>query len=749
MTESRPRLGLLSVLIFSLVITLFGRLYYLQILSGQKYAAAAKDNQVSQVITPAARGSILDELGTPLVRNRTALVVKVSYFDLIQQRDKGKAVLARLGKLIGMSATELGKMITPCGPKVPKPCWKGSPQQPVPVATYATNDAAAARRVLPLEELPEVYKGVTAGEEAVREYPNGSLAAHTLGYISEVTQDELNKGTFPNARSSDQVGRAGIERTYNAYLGGQDGIKQLAVNSRHHITGVLGEQAAQAGDSLVLSLDAKVQKVAEDALVKWTAEARTRVDRITGTNYRAPAAAAVVLEAATGRVVALAGLSTYDPTQFVGGISQKNYDALLNAPGHPLTSQATQGLYAPGSTFKIATTAAVVSEGTASLTGSYECPSTFTFGTGKFRNFEGEALGSINLRTALIKSCDTIFYKFAAQDWLRDGGLRQSGTFPTKPQEAVATMARQFGFGRATGIDLPAESSGRIADRAYKQALYKQFKADYCRRAQTGYPEEKNPALANYLQAIAVENCKDGYTFRGGDAVIQAVGQGDTVVTPLQLAVAYAAVANGGTIFKPMLAKAAIRPDGTVRKVFTPQVAGHLPVSPELLAFEREALSQVPVSGTGGFAFTGFPLSQVPVAGKTGTAEVANHQDTSWFASFAPYNNPKFVVVGMISEGGQGGLGAARMVRDIYDGIYGFGGRPAAIPGGVSPQGLPRLSSDGTVKPPTDAPKATSTPSPSPSAGASPSASPAAVVTFIFGLGAAGGVRRIRRRRAG
>lgn len=742
MNEDRPRLWLLRVLVISLFLTLGGRLYYLQILSGHKYATAAKDNQIREVITPAARGAILDEVGTPLVRNRTALVVKVSYFDLLQQKDRGKAVVARVAKLIGMDPAELKKTITPCGPKVPKPCWNGSPQQPVPVATYDTNDNAAARRVLPIEELKDVYPGVTAGLEAVREYPAKSLAAHSLGYISQITQDELDKAVFKNARPADQVGRAGLERTYNSYLAGRDGVQQLLVNRNERQIGTLGEQVPQAGDSLVLSMDAKVQRVAEDALDRWTKEARTRADR-NGAAYRAGTAAAVVLDATNGRVIALAGLPTYDPTAFIGGISQKKYDALLNAPGSPLNSQATQGLYAPGSTFKIATTAAVVTEGSASLSGSYACPPIFTLGTGHYSNFEGEGLGSINLRTALIKSCDTVFYKFAADDWYHDGALRQQAGLPPA-KEAIAKMARSFGFGHPTGIDLPSESGGRIADRAYKQALYVQMKPVYCARAKTGYPEVKDPVRSAFLHQLAVENCADGNLFRGGDAVIQAVGQGDTVVTPLQLAVAYSALANGGTLYKPMLAKAAIGPDGKVAKLFTPSVAGHLPVSEEILSFEREALSQVPVSGTGAYAFTGFPLNKVPVAGKTGTAEVFGKQDTSWFASFAPANDPKFVVVGMIAEGGQGGLGAARMVRDIYDGIYGFGGKPAALPDGVTPKQLPRISADGVVRAPIDAPKAK--PSPKPSGSPSPSPSPSAAAVFVLGVGVIGRARRWRKR---
>lgn len=745
---NKARLLVLKALVISLLITLGGRLYYLQILSGDKYTSAAEDNRVREIVTQSSRGSILDELGRPLVTNRTAIVVTVSHFELVRQKDKGKAVLARLAKLLGENLTTLSRKVTPCGPDVPLPCWNGTPQQPVPVKQYEADEPDGARKVLVIKEHPELYPSVEAGLKAVRDYPNKTLAAHELGYLSPITDEELKKGTYPDARATDLIGRTGLEASYNSYLSGKDGVRQLIVDRSSNPTGVLAELQPKAGDNIVLSMDSKVQKVAEDALAKWTAEARTRSDR-DGKKYAAPAAAAVVMDAKSGRVIALAGYPTYDPTAFVGGISTKEYAALNSeSAGRPLVSQAVQGLYAPGSTFKIVTTAAVVKSGEASFGGVYDCPPYYELGGSKFSNFEGEALGHIGLTTALIKSCDTIFYKFAADMWAADGKINPG----PHPNEFIATMGRAFGFGKKTGIDLPSESTGRIADRAYKTALYKQMKVNYCNRARTGYPEYPDPAFADYLKRLAIENCADGADFKGGEAVIQAVGQGETVVTPLQLAVAYAALANGGTLFQPLLAKAAISQAGKVTKTFTPKVVGKLPVDEGILASIRSALVGVTgPDGTAGGAFAGFPMDKVQVAGKTGTAEVANKQDTSWFASFAPASDPKFVVVGMIAEGGQGGQGAGRMVRDIYDGIYGFGGKPAALPEGKTPTKLPTITTDGTIKPPADAPKAPVVPKTTNKANPSGSPSPTPSAFAVGGLGifalVGRGRARLNRRR--
>jgi penicillin-binding protein 2 len=683
--RSVRRLFVLRMIVVSLLLTLSGRLWFLQVLSSGRYVAAASENGVRQIVTPATRGQILDDRGVPLVRNRTALVISVDRAGLPSGAAARDAELRRLAGVVGMSPDEVRQRITPCSGTVKPPCWNGAPYQPVPIRDDAGPDVALA-----ITEHREDFPGISAELAGVREYPQTTLAAHSLGYLSPITEAELKDPRYRDYRSTDLIGRSGLEQTYDAALRGRPGTREVTVDHLGTVTGVVDNNTPPTpGNSLVLSLDAGVQRVAETALANAMTAARTRVDR-DGVRYRAPTGAAVVLEAKTGRVIALASAPSFDPSVFVGGISTADYQALQDpAAGVPLLSRATQGQFAPGSTFKIVSTSAAVTDG-ASLRASYSCPPSFDVGGQSFKNFEGEALGTLSLHQALVKSCDTIFYQFGYNEWLADQA-RIKDKQPTI--EPMVTMAKAFGFGRPTGIDLPGESAGLMVDRAYKLADWNARKADYCAGAQTR-------PKGSYQQRIDAENCADGYVYRGGDAVLFAVGQGDALVTPLQLAVGYATVANGGTVYAPQVAKAVISATGQVVSEFPARPVRQVPVDPATLAYIRAALADVTgPEGTAGGAYSGFPFETLKVAGKTGTAEVQGHQDTSWFASYAPANDPQYVVVGMVAEAGQGALTSAPMTREIWDGIYGLEGHPAMAPGGRLPATLPPVAPDGTVTP--------------------------------------------------
>ncbi|HWG94676.1 MAG TPA: penicillin-binding transpeptidase domain-containing protein, partial [Mycobacteriales bacterium] len=383
-----------------------------------------------------------------------------------------------------------------------------------------------------------------------------------------------------------------------------------------------------------------------------------------------------VLDARTGRVVALASAPSYDPSVFVGGLSTEQYAELVDeARGAPLLSRTVQGAYAPASTFKVVSTAAAVESGDYPLLGRYPCPGEYAPLGGK-RNFEGRGLGDIDLREALVQSCDTVYYAFAYEQWLRDGGNSPVAS----PRDPVLAMARGFGFGERTGVDLPGERRGTVPDRAFLRARWEEQRGTRCARAD-------DPARSEAQRRADREFCDDGGRLRAGDVANVAVGQGDLLVTPLQLATAYAAVANGGTLWSPRVGRALVAPGGAVTEI-APEVRGTLPVSPEVLGYVRDALAAVTTEGTAAGAFAGLPL---PVAGKTGTGEVAGKQDTSWFASYAPADDPRLVVVGVVSQGGTGGSVAAPMVRRVYEGVWGLGGQPAALPDGRLPEGLPQV----------------------------------------------------------
>ncbi|RFS83234.1 penicillin-binding protein 2 [Actinomadura spongiicola] len=682
------RLVVLYVLVGALLLVLIGRLWTLQVLEGQHYRDIAAQNRTRDIVVPAVRGMILDDRGRPLVRNTSALVVSVDRTTLSRQDDGGEAVLKRLASVLGIGQDEITKRIRLCAPDIKRPCWPGSPYQPIPV-----EDHVDPRRALQIMERQEDFPGVTAQVQAVRDYPEpeGAKPAQVLGYLQPVTQEELDKRTglkVTGYSGVDLVGRAGLEAQYDAALRGEPGFRKVLVDSQGRVTGTAEEKAPVPGNHLVTSIDAGVQGAAEKAL-KGAIDAARKAGR------PADSGAAVVMDVRNGRMVAMASHPTYDPAIWTGGISQEQYEALLGKKkGEPLISRVTQGQFAPGSTFKISSVSAAVRDG-ASLKGIYPCPGSYNVGNRAFSNFEGQALGPMTLHTALVKSCDTIFYRFAYQEWQRDGGMK-----PKKnPSDPMVKMAREYGFGSRTGIDLPSESDGRIPDRGWKRNFWEATKEANCKGAKEGYPQvaKTDPARAAYLKAIATENCTEGYVWRPGDAANFSVGQGDVLVTPLQLARAYAAVANGGRLVVPRLGVAVVRPDGTVVRGIQEPPAEKLPVDSKVLKYIRNALADVPKEGTAAGAFSGFDTKTVEVGGKTGTAEVYGKEDTSWFASFGPVKEPRFAVVAMVSQGGTGASTAAPIVRQIWEAMYGTKDRKPILRNGGLPSELPPLPGTGTA----------------------------------------------------
>lgn len=704
--RSRMRLVVLQVLVLSLLATLLGRLWFMQVVSGPEYAAAASENRIREVVTPAVRGAILDARGRPLVQNRTSLVVSVDRSTLLELPNDGQAIVRRLGALLNVSYHQLDRQLTLCGtPGAPEPpvCWNGSPYQPIPVA-----EDIPAGVALQVMERREDFPGVTAEMTAIRDFPKpfGVNAAHALGYLGPVTAEELaaqerKTGRFGTRYTrTDLVGRAGLEQVYDKYLRGSPGVKQLAVDSAGNVTGTVAEREATPGDYLVTSLDAHVQKVVEDQLAAAVERAGTLVDNNTGQHYRADTGAAVVMEVDTGRVVAMASYPSYDPEVWVGGIGTRQYKHLASEKARtPLLNRVIQGQYAPASTFKVVGTAAAAAAGYA-LDGYYPCPSEFVIGTQSFSNYESDSHPPLTFKQALEVSCDTVFYKVAYEMWLNEGGLDPK----PNPPEYIANTARAFGYGDATGVDLPGEASGRVPDRAWRREYYAANKNYYCNFDEQASPEDRDSA---YLQLFAEEFCADGYQYRAGDAVLSAIGQGDVLSTPLQTARAYAAVANGGTLYQPQLAKAVMSPEGEVVKEFAPKAEAELPVPDDVVSYIQDALAAVPVSGTASYQYTTFPLDKLPVAAKTGTGEVQGKQTTSWYASYAPADDPEFVIVMMVPEGGTGSGTSAPSVNEIYRAIFGIDGynvdpSQAIIPGGDPIDGLPTIERNGTIDLPSD-----------------------------------------------
>ncbi len=651
--RSRWRLIVLQVLVISLVATLLGRLAWMQVDEGGQ-AAAAVDSRVRDIAVPAPRGLIYDQAGRVLSTNRPATDVLVDRAVLAGQDDSGASIVNTIAEITGTpAATILGRMISCSEPNAGTECFTGGPYEPAPVVLDVSVES-----VMDLIENPDRYPGVSVRTRAVRDYSHdpGANMAHLLGYLGSPTQAETESD--PSLHGGSLIGRGGIEAAYDEYLRGDDGIQRISLD-RTGITGdLLSESTPVTGASVVSTIDAPLQATVETELANAVNIARYK-------GYPADSGAAVVLDVTNGDVLAAASYPNFDRRVFEGGLTDDEYLALTGTD-QPLLDRVIQAELAPASTFKVITATAAANSGY-SLESTYPCPPAYYVGNQAFTNYESAPYPPLTIAEALVVSCNTVFYKFASEMYSADGGLEAN----PDATEAVANTAKAFGYGALTGIDLPGESPGRVTDRARKQSDYEELSEAYCRRAETGYPEEPDPALAEMYRQYAEEYCRDGDTYRVGDAINQSVGQGDILVTPLQLARAYAAIANGGTLYAPHVVKGIVGPDGSVIEETEPEVMGTLPDSPEVLSYIQSALADVPTRGTASSAFAGFPLNDIPVAAKTGTAEVANKETTSLFASYAPADDPKYAVVVIITQAGVGGELSAPAARKIYDAIFG------------------------------------------------------------------------------
>jgi penicillin-binding protein 2 len=598
--------------------------------------------------------------------------------------------------VLNMSLTDLQNKVRLCTATVSQPCWNGSPYQPIPVAQDVSTQVA-----LTIVQQQENFPGVTVTTEPIIQYPApyGVNAAQELGYVTPVTQQDLDdqpKGSPPLLAGTDQIGSTGLEQSFDSYLRGTDGTTTLAVDNLGRVVGTVSQTAEVPGDDVVSTLDARVQAAAEQQL--WAGIQRARATPVfiggqtLSQHYIADSGSIVVMDVHTGRIVAMATYPTYNPDEFVGGISAANY-AALTAPSanDPLISRAFQGEYAPGSTFKVVSSSAAIQDGF-DPNSLYDCSSNFSAGGHTFDNDESESAGEIDLAQAIAISCDTVFYRIGYQMYLNDGGANPVA----HPKDPIQNMALDFGLGKTTGLDIPGEASGQILTRQLKQQIWDQNHQYWCFEAQN------DTSLSAYDRALDADNCKDYYVWFPGDAINESIGQGGVLVTPLQLARMYSAVANGGTLYEPQLARAIVTPSGKLVKNLPPVVEGHVPLQPSTQQFLVHALEGVTTGGTAAPAFEGWPQSQIPIATKTGTAEVNGKQTTSVFASFAPANNPQYAIVMIVSQGGWGYTTSGVSVRNVYGDLFGVNGSTidpskAIFPSGAPPSGLPTINADGTI----------------------------------------------------
>lgn len=667
------RLTLLASVVLLFVLALLSRLWFLQILAGARFDELSQSQAVRLVTTEAPRGQVLGSEGEPLIGNRAAPTVVVDRQVLLDgngdpRSDGAEQVLADLAQLLGITVEEILERLDSV---------RYSPYSPVPVM----EDVPAQVRFY-IQERREFFPGVDVIDLPVRTYPQGTLAAHLLGYTNEISSDQLQDPAFVGYRQGEKVGRGGLEQSYEFDLQGAEGTNRLAVSARGTVLEVLSTIPPTPGNDLVTNLDLELQADVEAALENGILSSRSIVRR-DGRNLESVAGSAVVLDPRDGAVKAMASWPTFDPSAFSDGLTEAEFAAIFDtavADEVPAINRAIQGSYPPGSVYKTVSGAAALEAGLITPSTTVPCPSSWDLGTITFNNWNQRSEGAMDLSTALKRSCDTFFYELAYQQYAREESALDNGEQDVT--ELFAETAHGFGFGRELGIDLPAEQDGVIPSREWKADYWERTRANNCALAdEAAETARDNPsASAQYALQLYTELCQDGYRYRGGDAVNASIGQGDVLTTPLQVAASYAAVANGGTLFQPRVGDRIVAPDGTLVREIEPTALGQLPVSEAGLAEIRQGLEEVVMDagGTATSAFTTFPLDEIPVAGKTGTAELGSQIPYAWFAAYAPADDPEYVVVVSVERGGGGSQTAAPIAARILQAAFGLDVDPFA-----------------------------------------------------------------------
>jgi penicillin-binding protein 2 len=609
------RVAILGLILLVGFIVLFSRLWFMQIVSGNDYRKKAEGNRIREISIEAPRGKILDRNGKVMVENRPALTISVIPAEMGDQR---QVVTQRLSRLLGMGAKDIANKIE-------------KSQAPNQRAVLIRNDVGE-EIVTYVDEHQREFPGVIAATQSVREYPFGSLAAHVIGYLGEIGPEQLKEKKKKGYQAGDEIGLSGVEATYDEELRGAVGKKKLEVDANGNSIREISNVEAHAGDNLRSTVDQDVQTLVEAALKSGVDAARTRQDPEGPKKYQATGAAAVVLDPKTGEVIAMSSYPTYNLNDFVGGITQASWKALTDPKNQfPMNNRAIMSELPPGSTFKVVTALGALQDQMVNINSPFDCTRVFT--TGAFKDYPKYCWSThnhIDLFNGIVQSCDVVFYTIGYQFYIRQG--QNQG----KP---LWEWAQDFQLGKPTGIDLTSEMGGRIPSPEWK----KEF-------------NRTNPAYQ---------------TWYPGDTVNMAIGQGDILTTPLQMAYLYSGIANGGKFIKPHVMKDLENEEGKVVKKAALETSAEIQLSPANLAGVIQALTGVVQGkGTAAATFQGFPVAQISIAGKTGTSEIAGKQPTAWFVGFAPAGDPKYVVAVAIEQGGHGGESAAPVARRIFERLF-------------------------------------------------------------------------------
>jgi penicillin-binding protein 2 len=589
------RIAVLGGVAVALFAVLFFRLWNLQIIDGSHYLAEAQNNRTREFRVLAPRGEILARNGEPIVQNRTSLALLLNTAKLPSDEAEATAELTKLGNLAQMPVKKVRQTI--------------AEQEKVAAGAPVTlRRDVGYHLIYYLEENKRRFPGVSVERVFVRSYPDGSEAAHVVGTVGEVTEEQLKEKQYSQLEPGEEVGQSGAEYAYDKYLRGQPGITRVQVNALGQPTpgGQLVQKSPTPGNDLVLTLNPAVQKAGEAAL-----------------SERGLPGAFVSMNIHTGEILAMGSNPTYEPKVFTEPMTQAQVNELFRDPVlAPLTDRATESAYPTGSTYKLITALAALENGVITTGSTIVDNGSIERAGQKFENAGGASYGPLTLVPALQVSSDVFFYTLGGRMW---------------DKNYLQHWSHLLGIGDPTGLDIPGESEGLVPSREWRDQLFKEG-------------ETERP-------------------WSEGDNIQLATGQGDLQTTPLQMAIAYAALGNGGTIITPHVGKEVQDAAGRVLKEFDPGVRRHVKIDPgsrqAILEGLHEAAQVEP--GTAAGIFGGFP---VPIAGKTGTAERPGHADQSWFISLAPYPNPNIVTAVTIEEGGFGAESAAPAVLQMLEAYF-------------------------------------------------------------------------------
>jgi penicillin-binding protein 2 len=588
MKEYKNRLIIATVIIIQVFLILAGRMWYMQILKGNEYEKFSRDNRVRVTRFPAPRGRILDRRGRELVINRSSFDVYVFPNDT---KDID-GISNSLSQALEIDAGEIKKKISEA--------YKANRFLPTVIAKDINRDQLA------FIEARKIYlQGVFIQINHTREYPYREIGAPFIGYLGKASKDDVI--VHPNLLPGTLVGKNGVERAFDNYLLGEDGYQQKITDAQGRevnwrlLERDLRSQDSIPGSDVVLSIDIDLQKSAEESLGER-------------------AGAVIAVDVRTGELLALVSHPTFNPEEFIDGMDSTEWNKLMTNSSSPLLNRATQGLYAPGSVFKIVTASAALSEGVVYEQTRFYCPGSYTIGNRTFRCWKKGGHGLLNLHQAIVQSCDVYFYHVAEKLGI----------------DRLAKYIEGFGFGGPTGIALN-EKTGIAPSREWKLNTLK----------------------------------KPWYM---GETIVTSIGQGYLSVSPLQIALMTASIANGGVLLKPQIVKKVTAPDGKVLLNISPEENARIPVNEDAISVIMKALKGV-VNEPGGTGWAS-RIDNIEVAGKTGTAQVialnsnsdkASHKDHAWFTSYAPADNPEIAVTVIVEHGGGGGAVAAPIVRRILE----------------------------------------------------------------------------------